>query len=113
MVLKKSYDGTQWLETYYVYDDFDLLRFVIPPKAVDAFKEAADYGNIELISENKEVRGYQGKSYTMIGNITLSLAQGFSYDASLGGHNFFVKFYDEDDVCPDPVNELYIQVRCT
>lgn len=27
---------TGWLSTYYVYDDFGLLRFVIPPKAVDA-----------------------------------------------------------------------------
>ena len=35
VVLKKSYLGTDSLETYYVYDYFNLLKFVIPPKAVE------------------------------------------------------------------------------
>ena len=33
IVLKKSQDGKNWLETYYVYDDFNLLRYVIMPGA--------------------------------------------------------------------------------
>ena len=32
IVLKRAYDGTNVLSTYYVYDDFGLLRYVIPPQ---------------------------------------------------------------------------------
>jgi RHS repeat-associated protein len=31
LVMKKSYGGGDWLKTYYVYDDFGLLRYVLPP----------------------------------------------------------------------------------
>jgi len=34
VVLEESFSGTTAFPTYYVYDDFGLLRFVIPPKAV-------------------------------------------------------------------------------
>ena len=33
VVLKRTYDGSDWLDTYYVYDEFGLLRCVIPPMA--------------------------------------------------------------------------------
>ena len=34
VVLKKSWNGSTEHQTYYVYDDFNRLRFVLPPKAV-------------------------------------------------------------------------------
>nr|WP_319572372.1 DUF6443 domain-containing protein [uncultured Draconibacterium sp.] len=34
IVLKKSWNGSTEHQTYYVYDDFNRLRFVLPPKAV-------------------------------------------------------------------------------
>jgi len=40
VVLKRSYDGTTAFSTYYVYNDWDLLCCVIPPKAT------ADDGSI-------------------------------------------------------------------
>jgi RHS repeat-associated protein len=35
VVLKRSFNGTEVLSTYYVYDDLDLLRFVLTPKAME------------------------------------------------------------------------------
>ena len=36
VVRKESYDGTAWLRTAYVYDDFGQLVIVVPPKASSA-----------------------------------------------------------------------------
>ena len=33
VVLTEVFDGTQWLRTHYIYDDFGLLRCVVPPLA--------------------------------------------------------------------------------
>jgi RHS repeat-associated protein len=34
VVLKRTFEGSNSLSTYYVYDDYGLLRYVLPPKAV-------------------------------------------------------------------------------
>ena len=33
VVCKAAHDGTNWLNTHYIYDEFGLLRCVVPPKA--------------------------------------------------------------------------------
>lgn len=38
MILKKSYPGSEWAETYYLYDNLLRLRVVIPPQAQQAVK---------------------------------------------------------------------------
>ena len=48
VILKKSYvenssGGVDALETYYVYDDFNSLRLVIPPKAVPFFQNDINF----------------------------------------------------------------------
>lgn len=51
VVLKKvqSAEGSneEWLETYYVYDDYGLLRFVIPPLASEALSNGASLSTIK------------------------------------------------------------------
>lgn len=34
VVLKRTFDQNKWLDTYYVYDDYGNLTYVLPPKAV-------------------------------------------------------------------------------
>ena len=64
LILKKvqiaatpSADYTGWLCTFYVYDDFGRLRFVIPPKAVTSLSNTStfnwnlSYNNTNLINE--------------------------------------------------------------
>ncbi len=53
-------DHTGWLCTYYVYDDFDRLRAVIPPQAVREMDNANNYSLVnDLTFAKKWLFGYQ------------------------------------------------------
>ena len=114
VILKKVYDGTQWLETYYVYDDFNLLRFVIPPLALNSLIEINGglFNNLNFItieSGTTTISAYDGHSYILKGTASLSIvpgANGFSFDATTAnGGSFVVKPYSTN-ICEDPLYEL-------
>ncbi len=56
LVMKKSYDGDDWLKTYYVYDDFGLLRYVLAPAASSIFISSS--GLIGNIYDNQTIQDY-------------------------------------------------------
>ncbi len=39
-IMTESYDGTLWNQSYYVYDDFGLLRYMLTPQAEESFSAA-------------------------------------------------------------------------
>ena len=45
VVAKEVYDGQYWLITLYVYDDFGLLRYVIPPQAFSFLSTGSTFEN--------------------------------------------------------------------
>nr|MDA3944722.1 DUF6443 domain-containing protein [Bacteroidota bacterium] len=50
LICEKKYDGQNWLATYYVYDIKGLLRYVLPPKAMNHI----DFGSNTQSFDNDE-----------------------------------------------------------
>ena len=46
VVLKKVKSDTSYLSTYYVYDEFNNLRYVVPPAAVDSINNGGDWQSL-------------------------------------------------------------------
>lgn len=45
VILKKSIEGANELQTYYIYDKFNRLRYVLPPKSMDVIRENEIFRN--------------------------------------------------------------------
>ncbi len=86
VILKTAYNGTTAYPTYYVYDDFDLLRYVVPPKAVSQlFSDATtSTSSTQLVTTDKTLSTAESgvSTYLVSEGSSLTLSDGFSFTAS-------------------------------
>ncbi|MCR9252380.1 MAG: DUF6443 domain-containing protein [bacterium] len=82
VLLKRTTSGSGWMDTYYVYDDLGLLRFVLPPKCIDYINTASATGATDFLTSNTTLTSYQNKNYVLVQGATLTLKPGFSFTAT-------------------------------
>ncbi len=85
-VLKKVQGpGTQWLETYYTYDDFNNLRFILPPTFVkeinDNYSGSVDNSYDHDLVLNQTIT--QSETHAVSPDYSITLAPGFLFTAAV------------------------------
>lgn len=89
IILKRTFDKNNRFDTYYVYDDYGNLTFVLPPKAFS-------YSNLGLQLQNQEIfrdGPYDGANFFINANnsyseITMYVSQG-KLECNLYAENFY------------------------
>nr|WP_320120064.1 DUF6443 domain-containing protein [uncultured Marinifilum sp.] len=95
VVLKRSYvkkDGAiEKVDTYYVYDYFGLLRFVLPPLAVEKFNEGDSgltYNSSVVVIDDRDLSMNEYDpdvdKFIVVDGGSVSLKDGFSFTATTG-----------------------------
>ncbi len=89
-ILKRVENDTVDLDTYYIYDDFNNLRFVIPPQGVieidvSGISLLGTIGEgVRIIDADETVNLYNNESYIINPGNTLTLTDGFHFTSSAG-----------------------------
>ncbi|NLR62663.1 hypothetical protein HGH93_31605, partial [Chitinophaga polysaccharea] len=93
-----------WLCTYYAYDDLGNLRFVIPPKAVEAALASSWVISAAVAGELCFIYRYDGRNRMMVKKVPGADSTemvydvrdrlAFSRDGNMKGKNWLATFYD-------------------
>ena len=93
VVLKRTFvesgsTSVDTVNTYYVYDDFGLLRFVIPPEAVKQIYSGTNAlnGNVNLVTTDETIGNEPDlpDTYVVSNSGSLTLTTGFTFSAAPG-----------------------------
>lgn len=94
LVLKRSYlSDSQPVETYYVYNQVGMLRYVFPPEAVEQlFKNGVSPTDVVLVNDDQSINSaaQNVSKYIVEKGASLTLTDGFTFSAAAQGYSLSI-----------------------
>lgn len=82
-ILQRSFNGTETYDTYYIYDEFGNLRYLVPPAATDIILNAGTAGiddsKIFLTSQNFPSGFAKNTTYYYMPGVAVTLPAGMTF----------------------------------
>lgn len=104
VILKRAYlSDSVYADTYYVYDNVGLLRYVFPSEAIQQlFKDGVSPTDVVLVNENESIStpAQNVNTYIVEKGASLTLSNGFTFSAEDSGYDLtFTSGSIQTDLC--------------